>query len=213
MVSKRLDYMRKITMCGIFVGLLVVSGMYIKINIPPVPFSTLTIVAMLSVILLGKYLAPLSFAIYVAMGLGGLPVFAKGLSGPAYVFQPSFGYLLGYIISGFVVGLILEHIKDNTKEKEYELEVLTDKKSRFLVKLKYNLFLKRLLACLVGLLIVHLSGVGYFCLMQTFYFHKPINFGKVLVSFSLIFLPSDTIQCALACFIGGKLKKALRLNK
>ena len=213
MVSKRLEYIRKITFCAIFVALLVVSGMYVKINIPPVPFSTLTVVAMLSAVLLGKYLAPLSFSIYVAMGLSGLHVFAKGLAGPSYVFQPSFGYLIGYIISGFIVGLLIERIKDNTKQKEYELEVLTDKKSRLLVRLKYNVFLKRLLATLVGLFIVHLFGVGYFCLMQTFYFNQPFDFWKVLVSFSLIFLPSDIAQCVLACFIGGKLKKALRLNK
>ena len=211
MKNARLVYIQKITFTAIFIALYVIEGVYIKINIPPVPFSSLTLFAMMAAIMLGKYLAPISFAIYVAMGLIGLPIFANGLGGPAYVFQPSFGYLIGYIISGFVVGLLVEKIKDKTAKRN-EIIDNTDKKStKFLARIRYSYYLRIVLACLVGLAIVYAVGIIYFCCMQSFYFGKEVNFGKTLVSFCLIFIPSDTMWCFLSALVATKVKKALKL--
>lgn len=211
-MSKRTVYIKKLTMLALSVSLYVVSGLYIKINIPPVPFSTLTLFCMLSAILLGKYLGPLSVIIYVAMGLSGLPIFSKGLGGPMYVFQPSFGYLLGFIISSFVVGLFTERIKDNKEIVQEKLDVETNKFKKGLLKVYYSPITKRLFSCIIGLIIVYAVGVIYFVLMQTFYFGNGVDIGKVMVSFVAIFIPSDFMWCVLASVISGKIIKALRLN-
>ena len=42
-------------------------------------------------------------AVYVLIGLVGLPIFALG-GGFSYVLQPTFGFLLGLIPSAFVIG-------------------------------------------------------------------------------------------------------------
>lgn len=199
-------------MLALSVSLYIISGLYIKINIPPVPFSTLTLFCMLSAMLLGKYLAPLSVIIYIAMGLAGLPIFAKGLGGPMYVLQPSFGYLIGFIISSFVVGLLTEKNKDKSDILKERLENETSKFKKILLRVKYSPITKRLCSCIIGLLIVYFVGVLYFVLIQTYYFGSGVDLGKVIVSFVLIFIPSDLMWCILASVIAGKILKALRLN-
>ena len=47
-------------------------------------------------VLLGARWGALSQAAYVVLGLVGLPIFTMG-GGLGYVFQPSFGFLLGLI--------------------------------------------------------------------------------------------------------------------
>lgn len=57
--------------------------------------------------LLGSRRGSLAVAVYVAVGLAGIPVFAAG-GGIQYVFRPSFGYLLGFIAAAWLTGRICE---------------------------------------------------------------------------------------------------------
>ena len=51
-------------------------------------------------LLLGRKWGTISLVLYLALGLVGLPIFSSG-GGPAYVLQPSFGYIIGFAIGGF----------------------------------------------------------------------------------------------------------------
>lgn len=53
---------------------------------------------------LGARAGFLAVALYLALGFGGLPVFAHG-GGPAYLGQPTVGYLLGFLPAAIWVGL------------------------------------------------------------------------------------------------------------
>jgi biotin transport system substrate-specific component len=44
---------------------------------------------------------------YLICGLAGLPVFALG-GGPWYVFSPTFGYLMGFLLASLIGGLIIK---------------------------------------------------------------------------------------------------------
>lgn len=55
--------------------------------------------------LLGARRGGLSMALYLALGLGGLPIFANG-GGLAYVTQPTFGYLAAFVPAVIVVGAL-----------------------------------------------------------------------------------------------------------
>ena len=57
---------------------------------------------MLAGLLLGSRLGALSVSLYTVLGLAGVPVFTGG-GGLWYIFQPTFGYILGFIIGGIVV--------------------------------------------------------------------------------------------------------------
>ena len=212
-MSKRSIYIKKLTMLALAVSMYIISGLYIKINIPPVPFSTLTLFTMLTAMLIGKYLAPLAMLIYIAMGLAGLPIFASGLGGPMYVFQPSFGYLIGFVISSFIVGWLNEYVKDNRKVRYEALLNVTNKWERLKIRVKYSEVLRRFVICILGLIVVYFVGVLYFVLMKQFYFGEGVDMGSVMISFVLIFIPSDTMWCILASVISGKIIRALRLNQ
>ena len=85
---------------------LMVFGAQLRVPLPVVPFSLQTFFVMLSGGLLGPFYGAASQLLYLALGLAGLPVFARG-GGVAYVFQPTFGYLLGFPLASFVAGALI----------------------------------------------------------------------------------------------------------
>ena len=58
-------------------------------------------------LLLGAKLGALSQLLYVVLGLVGVPIFAAG-GGFGYIFNPTFGFLLGLIPTAWVIGKIAE---------------------------------------------------------------------------------------------------------
>ena len=78
---------------------------YLTIPMVPVPFTMQTFVVLMSGLLLGPKYGPLSQALYIAMGLLGLPVFAGGRGGRNHVFSPTFGFLVGYVFMSWLTGL------------------------------------------------------------------------------------------------------------
>ena len=55
----------------------------------------------------GSRLGAISVGIYIILGLIGVPVFTSG-GGPGYVLQPTFGYLIGFMVGAYVVGRFSE---------------------------------------------------------------------------------------------------------
>lgn len=98
---KRVDS-RQLVLCGLFAALVAI-GAFIRIPLPLIPFTLQTFFVTMAGFLLGARYGGLSVALYVALGLFGLPIFTQG-GGPSYVFNPTFGYLIGFIIEAYVVG-------------------------------------------------------------------------------------------------------------
>ena len=90
---------------------LITAGAYIRIPVPICPFTLQFLFTTLAGIILGKNKGAAATALYVILGLAGLPVFTGG-GGIGYVLQPSFGYILGFIAGAFVTGLIVERAKN-----------------------------------------------------------------------------------------------------
>ena len=59
-------------------------------------------------LLLGKKWGFTSVAIYLFLGIIGLPVFAGGKGGLAHFIGPTGGYLIGFAVAAFIVGAIVE---------------------------------------------------------------------------------------------------------
>jgi len=79
----------------------------LKIEIGAVPITMQTLVVLLSGALLGSKRGALSQITYLLMGLGGIPWFSRG-GGIGYILSPTFGYILGFVLTAFVVGLLSE---------------------------------------------------------------------------------------------------------
>lgn len=101
---------KELILVALFAALTAV-GAFIKIPIPYVPFTLQYLFCAFSGILLGARLGTLSQVLYVAIGLLGIPVFTEG-GGLAYIFKPTFGYLIGFIIGAYIIGKIVENIKN-----------------------------------------------------------------------------------------------------
>jgi biotin transport system substrate-specific component len=89
-----------------FFAVLTAVGAALAIPMPPIPFTLQTFFVLMSGLLLGPKYGPLSQALYLAMGLSGLPVFAGGTGGIQRVLSPSFGFLAGYVFTSWVAGFL-----------------------------------------------------------------------------------------------------------
>lgn len=173
-------------LCALFAALTAV-GAFIKIPIPVVPFTLQFLFTTMAGLLLGPGLGSISVAVYVALGLVGLPIFAEG-GGFSYIFKPSFGYLLGFILGTFVTGLIA-----------YK---------------KKNPSVKRLLvANFAGLLIVYLVGMVYYYLVKNFYLASPIGVWTLFLYCFLLAVPGDILICIVSAIVGKRLIPVIGKDK
>jgi len=86
-------------------------GAKIKIEIGLIPFTFQTFFVLASGVFLGAKKGALSQMLYIFLGLIGFPYFARG-GGFSYLFSPTFGYLLGFVISSFLAGFLTEKRKN-----------------------------------------------------------------------------------------------------
>ncbi len=79
-----------------------------QIPFTPVPMTMQTLVVLMLGALFGLRLAIATVALYLAEGLIGAPVFAGAVAGPAYMFGPTGGYLIGFLAAAAVIGFLAE---------------------------------------------------------------------------------------------------------
>ena len=105
-ISNRRLSTRELTMTALFVTL-ITAGAFIRVPLPNCPFTLQILFTTLAGIILGSRLGAISVGIYIILGLIGVPVFTSG-GGPGYVLQPTFGYLIGFMVGAYVVGRFSE---------------------------------------------------------------------------------------------------------
>ena len=92
-------------------GALFVSALaQVRIPLPftPVPLTGQTFAVLLVGATLGSTRGAASMLVYIALGALGLPVFAGGASGLAYLSGATLGYLVGFVMAATVIGLLAE---------------------------------------------------------------------------------------------------------
>ncbi len=87
---------------------LIAAAARVAFHIGPVPITGQTFAVLLCGALLGSRRGALCILTYLAQGAIGLPVFAAGAFGIAYMLGPTGGYLVGFIAVAFVTGLLAE---------------------------------------------------------------------------------------------------------
>lgn len=168
--------------CGIFTTL-IAAGAFIKIPVPVVPFTLQFLFTMLAGLLLGGRLGALCVAVYMFLGLAGLPIFAEG-GGLWYLIKPSFGYILGFGIGSYVTGTMVEKMHSLTIPKY-------------------------LLANFTGLLIVYGMGMIYYYVICNFVINTPIGVWPLFLYCFILAVPGDICLCILAAFMARRLRPIL----
>jgi biotin transport system substrate-specific component len=96
--------------------------------------------------LLGYRFGLLAILAYIAIGLLGVPIFGLG-GGLKYILQPSFGYILGYLIGAFFVAKNLENNRSP---------------------------IAIVLSSLIGVLLIHGIGILYLSIVSLLFLHQPL---------------------------------------
>ena len=171
---------KDIILTALFAALTAI-GAFLKIPFPLAAITLQSFFTAMAGILLGRKYGALSQGVYVLTGLVGIPIFALG-GGFSYVFQPTFGFLLGLIPAAWVIGALCRR-------------PLT--------------FWRTALAILAGYAVLYAIGVPYMALIANGYLGKGLTFWQILRSGMLLYLPGDLIKVAVASFLCVTIERRL----
>lgn len=174
---------RDIAYIAIFTSLIAI-GAFIKVPIPVCPFTLQLLFTTLAGIILGPKNGAISVLCYIILGLIGVPVFVSG-GGLTYIFQPTFGYLIGFCIGTFVTGKI-SNVKGSPSMR------------------------RLLLASFAGLAIVYTLGIAYYWAIMTFYVGSGIAIWTLFLYCFILAIPGDIALCILASFLGKRTVPVLK---
>lgn len=172
--------LRNLILTALFAALTAI-GAFIRI---PFAFSSITLqffFTAMAGVLLGARWGAASQAVYVLLGLVGLPIFTQG-GGFSYVLQPTFGFLVGLIPAAWLIGY------------------MSRKKSGFWWLC---------LGCLAGLGVLYLIGMPYMAVILNVYLAKGMSLRSLLMAGMLPFLPGDMVKIAVTALLCGRLRPVL----
>ena len=172
--------LRNLILTALFAALTAI-GAFIRI---PFAFSSITLqffFTAMAGVLLGARWGAASQAVYVLLGLAGLPIFTQG-GGFSYVLQPTFGFLVGLIPAAWLIGY------------------MSRKKSGFWWLC---------LSCLAGLGVLYLIGMPYMAVILNVYLAKGMSLWALLMAGMLPFLPGDLVKIAVTALLCGRLRPVL----
>ena len=168
---------RAMIYCGLFAALIAV-GAFIRIPIPVVPFTLQYLFTMLAGLLLGPRYGAAAVAVYMALGLAGLPIFSEG-GGLFYVLKPSFGYIPGFCLGAWVTGSIASRRRDWAMGRT-------------------------LAANFAGLMTVYAVGMAYYYAISNWIINVPIAAGPLFMYCFVLAVPGDICLCLLAALVARR---------
>jgi len=172
---------RDTVLAGLFTALIAV-GAFIRVPLPAIPFTMQIFFVCLAAMIMGRKAAWPAF-IYMVLGLIGLPIFAKG-GGIWYVFQPSFGYIPGFILGAYLGGYIVD-------------------------KSRKNSYKKYLAGGFVSIAAAYACGMIYYKLLNGLYLGNPVTANILWAYLFIPFIPGDAVSAFLAAYIAKKTVPAL----
>ena len=165
-------------------AVLTAAGAFLRI---PLGFSSIPLQFLFTAmagVLLGAGGGALSQAVYVGLGLMGLPIFTTG-GGLGYVLQPTFGFLLGLIPSAAVIGALTRRSASSGRI---------------------------VLACIAGLAVLYAVGIPYMALILNGYMGKGMTPAALLWAYMVPFLPGDAVKIAVTAVLCPILRKRLPVS-
>ena len=171
---------KNLTLTALMAAILCIMGpIVIPIGMVPMSFTNMAIY--LTIILLDKKKALISTAIYLLIGLVGIPVFAGFSAGAGKLFGPTGGYLIGYLALSFIGGNLLEKGASQGKRKIWN----------------------QIWALSMGTIVLYLMGTLWLM------YQSKLNLMTALSVGVFPFLIFDAIKMILAVSIGNSIRKRI----
>jgi len=167
---------RRIAYSGIATALMIIST-FIKFPFQPVPITLQPFIVLIIPMIFGLKISFTGIFTYILLGLIGLPVFANG-GGLSYFLQPTFGYLIGFLLATIPISLISEKVS-GLKGK--------------------------LLGGLIGLVVIYTIGVLYLYFNINHIQNKTFPLTTALKVGFLLPVGFDFIKLIIACIIANKI--------
>jgi biotin transport system substrate-specific component len=159
----------------------------LTIPTPLIPITLQSFFVLMSGLLLGPKYGPLSQALYVAMGLAGLPVFAGGTGGIQRVLSPSFGFLLAYPFVSWTAGFLSFGRRGQPKTAA-----------------RYSLI------CLAATAVLYGIALPCFHLNMQYVMKMPTSFIKTLQIAFLPFVIGDAVKAVAVGYLAYRVVPILR---
>ncbi|MBQ6130909.1 MAG: biotin transporter BioY [Selenomonadaceae bacterium] len=172
---------RELVLAGLFVALITV-GTFIRIPIGADFYTLQFLFTLLAGLVLGERLGALAVGAYVLLGLLGVPVFAA-VGGIGYLFKPTFGYLVGFIVQAWFCG-------------------------RFSRMLAVANFKNILAVNLIGMLIVYAIGMSWLYIVSNYVIDAPLTLWVLFIDSFVLQVVPDGVLCVMAAILALRLKKA-----
>ncbi|MEK3888682.1 biotin transporter BioY [Bacillus sp. FSL K6-3431] len=161
-----------------FVPFMVVGG---------VPITLQPFFAVLAGAFLGSRLGAISMSVYAFIGLVGAPVFAKFSGGIGSLLNPTFGFIISFIITAYITGKIIEK---NNKLHTY------------------------VIAALIGTIVSYLFGTNWMYAAYKLWFSAPEAFSyKVAWIWMAVPFPKDVILAILAGVFAHRMRKIVKRSR
>ena len=171
---------RDLLLTALFAALTAI-GAFLKIPMGASSFTLQVLFTCMAGVLLGPKLGALSQAVYVALGLVGLPIFTAG-GGFTYVLNPTFGFLLGLIPMAWIVGLL-------SRDTLSPLRIAG--------------------ACAAGTAVLYLFGIPYMGLILNVYMGKGLSTAFLIGTYMIPFLVFDALKIAVTALLCPQIRRGL----
>ena len=106
---RELGWVKKLSLA---LGMACLIGLLAQARIPlpwtPVPITGQTFAVLLGAVLLGRWWGGVSLAIYIGLGIAGVPWFNGWTGGMAIIAGPTGGYLIGFILAALFLGYFVD---------------------------------------------------------------------------------------------------------
>lgn len=174
---------RSMVLAAVFSALIAV-GAFIRIPLPFLSFSLQTLFVALADIVLGRKWAVVSVLVYIAVGLAGFPIFSTG-GGIGYVVQPSFGFLIGFVLWVWTAGTIIGRLRVKSVGRLFAAQV-------------------------AGVLLMYAVALPYYYLIMNFYQAEPMTAAALFTYCFLATFPGDILKSWLAAWMGRRISLQLK---
>ena len=175
---------KDISLEAMMLALLIISSK-ISFNIGPIPITLQTFVVILVSLFLGVKKSIFVFLTYIALGLIGLPVFSKNYGGFNYIYEPSFGFIIGFLASSIFVGFF------NKLNKTYKIVT----------------------SSFFGILIIYILGIIHFYIIFNYHLGLNKDLLYILEVGVMPFIFKDILSAILASIIYVRLNSFLKINR
>lgn len=173
--------MHHMVSAALFAGIMAILSQF-TFPIGAVPITLQSFVCALAGGVLGRKWGAISIALWLFLGVVGVPVLTMGKAGPGIFFSPVGGYYIGFVLMAWISGFRLA-------EKGH--------------------FLRQISSATLGLIACYVLGTIWFMAYFQYGLAKEMPLWTALTMTAFPFIPFDLVKVVLGVVLGTRIRQSL----